>query len=249
MEKKDKSTKDINKNLTVNPVKDETVLQKGIGIMAQMEQVDINTDIPTMPPPTDEIKFYGRFPGMHNVAHNPNLSSNSTEKSDFEGIIIWAKSPEFIPFQATPNSAGYDVMFDIEAFDMSLAKNCYRRGSCIIIGPGGRGLFPCGFRIILRESMEAQIRPRSGRALIEGLGMVNSVGTIDSDYRGVVGCILMNYSDGDIIICDKEKIGQMILAPFMVASSFKILELSAFMEDSPSDRGEGGFGHTGNTNE
>ena len=167
----------------------------------------------------------------------------------FEGqpFVLWLKDLKFKPTKSTPDAVGYDVFFDSAGFDMGNARNCYRRGSGIVIEPGGRGLFPCGFRIILTSGFEAQIRARSGRALKEGLTMLNGIGTIDPDYRGIVGAILSNFSDNPIIIADGDKIAQMVITRYEDNIDFSINDdIDSFLAISPSDRGEGGYGHTGN---
>lgn len=172
------------------------------------------------------------------------LQIKSIEKQFF---TLWLKDLKFKPTKSTPDAVGYDIFFDSASFDMGNARNCYRRGSGVVIEPGGRGLFPCGFRIILTPGYEAQIRARSGRALKEGLTMLNGVGTIDPDYRGIVGAILANFSDSPIIIADGDKIAQMVITKYEDHIDFKIdNDIDSFLSIAPSDRGEGGYGHTGN---
>ena len=109
----------------------------------------------------------------------------------------------------------------------------------ISIPPLGRVKIPTGLRIELPEGYEAQIRPRSGLALKHALTVLNSPGTIDSDYRGDIGIILINLSAQDVIIKDGERIAQLVVAPVCRA---RIEEAQSLM---PSPRGDGGFGSTG----
>jgi dUTP pyrophosphatase len=107
------------------------------------------------------------------------------------------------------------------------------------LAAGERRLVPTGIAIELPEGYEAQVRPRSGLALRHGIGMVNSPGTIDADYRGMIGLILVNLGQEPFVIEPLSRIGQLVVAPVVRAE----LELSA--ELSPSDRGAGGYGSTG----
>jgi dUTP pyrophosphatase len=109
----------------------------------------------------------------------------------------------------------------------------------LVLPPGERASVSTGIRIAVPPGYEAQIRPRSGLAVRHGLGMVNSPGTIDSDFRGVVRLILINHGSEPIILHRGERIGQMIVCP-VVRVEWKEV---ATLDDTA--RGEGGFGHTG----
>jgi dUTP pyrophosphatase len=109
----------------------------------------------------------------------------------------------------------------------------------VTLRPGERRLIPTGLRIALPEGYEAQVRPRSGLALRHGIGMVNSPGTIDADYRGPVQVILINLGQEPFTVRRGERIAQMIVAPVL---RVEWDEVAALPE---SDRGDGGFGHTG----
>ena len=102
-----------------------------------------------------------------------------------------------------------------------------------------RKLIPTGLHIALPEGYEAQVRPRSGLALKHGLTVLNSPGTIDSDYRGEVMVLLINLSDTDFIVNDGERIAQMVIAKHEQGEWIKVEELDE------TERGEGGYGHTG----
>jgi len=100
-------------------------------------------------------------------------------------------------------------------------------------------LVPTGFAVAIPNGHEGQVRPRSGRALREGLGLVNSPGTIDADYRGEVGVIAINWGQDDLIIHRGDRIAQLVVAPVVRMAVTEVDQLSA------TERGTGGFGHTG----
>ncbi|MFA4857820.1 MAG: dUTP diphosphatase [Candidatus Margulisiibacteriota bacterium] len=108
-----------------------------------------------------------------------------------------------------------------------------------IIGPGAWKLVPTGLAIALPEGYEAQVRPRSGLALKQGVSVLNTPGTVDADYRGEVGVILMNHSKNDLIIRRGDRIAQMIINKIEKITFEEVAELPE------SERGTGGFGHTG----
>ena len=108
----------------------------------------------------------------------------------------------------------------------------------LVIEPGQRRLVPCGFAIAVPRGYEAQIRPRSGLALKHGLSIPNAPGTIDSDYRGEVGVILINLGDEAVRIEPGQRIAQLVICPVVRAV---LAEVEA-LEDT--ERGPGGFGHT-----
>lgn len=128
-----------------------------------------------------------------------------------------------LPEYATPASAGVDL----------------RASDGCVIPPGGRALVPTGLRIALPEGYEAQVRPRSGLALRHGVTLPNSPGTIDADYRGEIGVILMNLGQEPFIVEPGDRIAQMVVAPVARVAWSEAEELDA------TERGEGGFGSTG----
>ena len=130
-----------------------------------------------------------------------------------------------LPTYATSQSAGMDLQAAIHS-PLQLRK-------------GHRALIPTGLSIALPEGYEAQIRPRSGLALKNGVTVLNSPGTIDADYRGEIGVILINHGEDDFTITRGMRIAQMIIAPHSTA----IFEVSH--ELSSTERGAGGFGSTG----
>ena len=109
----------------------------------------------------------------------------------------------------------------------------------LVIEPGSRELVPTGLAIELPEGFEAQIRPRSGLALKKGVTLVNTPGTIDADYRGEIGVIVINHGSEPFEIVRGDRIAQMIVAPVVQARLVEVDDLSS------SDRGAGGFGSTG----
>ena len=132
-----------------------------------------------------------------------------------------------LPSYETTGSAGMDL------------RAAVPEGEPLTLAPGGRALVPTGFSIALPEGYEAQVRPRSGLALKQGVTCLNSPGTIDSDYRGEVGVILINHGAEPFVIRRGERIAQMIVSP-VVQSSW--LEVETLDETA---RGAGGFGSTG----
>lgn len=140
-------------------------------------------------------------------------------------VKIINKGHQQLPAYATPQSAGMDLRANIDA--------------TITLKPMERKLIPTGLFMALPEGYEAQVRPRSGLALKHGITVLNSPGTIDADYRGEVGVILVNLSQEDFIINDGERIAQMVIARHETAD-FEQVEV---LDDT--ERGEGGYGHTG----
>lgn len=130
-----------------------------------------------------------------------------------------------LPAYATPQSAGMDLRANID--------------EPITLKPLQRALVPTGLRIALPKGYEAQVRPRSGLALKHGITVLNTPGTIDADYRGEVMVLLVNFSDTDFVVNDGERIAQMVIAKHEVADLIVVTELDQ------TERGEGGYGHTG----
>jgi len=125
----------------------------------------------------------------------------------------------------TSHSAGMDLYAD-------LAED-------IVLLPGRRALVPTGVALALPDGFEAQIRPRSGLALKHGIALVNSPGTIDSDYRGEIGVIMINHGTEPFAVKPGERVAQMIIARFARVEWQEVAELEI------TSRGAGGFGHTG----
>lgn len=130
-----------------------------------------------------------------------------------------------VPFYETAGSAGMDLKAVLD--------------EPVTIGPGKRMLIPTGLFIELPAGYEAQIRARSGLAIKKGIGLVNGIGTIDSDYRGEIKVILINWGDEDFVIENGDRIAQMVIA------KYERIEWEVADELSETERGSGGFGHTG----
>jgi dUTP pyrophosphatase len=140
-------------------------------------------------------------------------------------VQIINKSKHSLPQYATSSSAGMDLRANLD--------------NPIVLKPLQRCLVPTGLYIALPEGFEAQIRPRSGLALKKGITLLNTPGTIDADYRGEIGVIVINLSAEDFIIEDGERIAQMVIARYEQAEWQEV----EVLEDT--ERGSGGFGHTG----
>ena len=108
-----------------------------------------------------------------------------------------------------------------------------------VIKPGERALVPTGLAFAIPEGFEVQVRPRSGLAIKHGISLVNSPGTIDADYRGEVAIIIINHGQKDFTIQHGDRVAQIVVAPVCQAQIQVVSELSE------TDRGKGGFGHTG----
>ena len=140
-------------------------------------------------------------------------------------VQIINKSKHSLPQYATSSSAGMDLRANLD--------------NPIVLKPLQRCLVPTGLYISLPEGFEAQIRPRSGLALKKGITLLNTPGTIDADYRGEIGVIVINLSAEDFIIEDGERIAQMVIARYEQAEWQEV----EVLEDT--ERGARGFGHTG----
>lgn len=140
-------------------------------------------------------------------------------------IKIINKSNNPLPEYATPNSAGLDLRAHLE--------------TAVHLKPGERKLIPTGLFLELAEGFEAQIRPRSGLALKQGLTVLNTPGTIDADYRGEIGVVLINHGFEPAKIENGDRIAQMVITKY---ERVKWENAEVLAESS---RGEGGFGHSG----
>lgn len=140
-------------------------------------------------------------------------------------IKIVNRSHHALPQYATALSAGLDLRANLE--------------EDITLQPMERRLVPTGLSIALPEGYEAQVRPRSGLALKHGITLLNTPGTIDADYRGEIGVIMVNLSDTPFNIADGDRIAQLVIARYEQA------EWEAVETLDSTERGDGGFGHTG----
>jgi len=130
-----------------------------------------------------------------------------------------------MPQYMTEGSSGMDLY-------ASLAQD-------VTVIPGERKLIPTGISVAIPEGLEGQIRPRSGLAIQKGIGIVNGPGTIDADYRGEVGVLLINFGKEPFTICNGDRIAQMVISPVYRVTLEEVDDLP------PTRRQGGGFGHTG----
>ncbi|WP_308264704.1 dUTP diphosphatase [Prevotella sp.] len=140
-------------------------------------------------------------------------------------IKIVNRGSQQLPAYATPESAGMDLRANIT--------------EPIVLHPLERRIIPTGLYIALPPGYEAQVRPRSGLALKHGITVLNSPGTIDSDYRGELGVLLVNLSNEDFTVEAGERIAQMVIARHEQGEFVEVEELD------DTERGAGGYGHTG----
>ena len=140
-------------------------------------------------------------------------------------VKVINKGHQPLPAYATSQSAGMDLRANID--------------ESIVLHPMERRLVPTGLHIALPQGFEAQIRPRSGLALKHGITVLNTPGTIDADYRGELMVLLINFSDTDFVINDGERIAQMVVA------RHEQIEVQLVDELDDTERGAGGYGHTG----
>ena len=140
-------------------------------------------------------------------------------------VKVVNKGRQPLPQYATPQSAGMDLRANLD--------------EPITLNPMERRLIPTGLYIALPEGYEAQVRPRSGLALKKGITVLNSPGTIDADYRGEVGVLLVNLSQEPFVVNAGERIAQMVIARH---EQGEFVEVDVLDE---TERGAGGYGHTG----
>lgn len=140
-------------------------------------------------------------------------------------IQLINKGHQPLPTYATPQSAGMDLRANID--------------KAIVLHPMERCLVPTGLYMALPVGFEAQVRPRSGLALKHGITVLNTPGTIDADYRGEIMVLLVNFSKEDFVVNDGERIAQMVIARHEQGEFVEVEELDE------TERGTGGYGHTG----
>lgn len=154
------------------------------------------------------------------------LNSQNVNKFDKTmKVKIINKSHHLLPAYATEQSAGLDIRANID--------------TPIELKPLQRCLVPTGLYMALPKGYEAQVRPRSGLAIKKGIGVLNSPGTIDADYRGEICVILINLSSENFIIEDGERVAQLVISKFEQTQWDEVEVLDE------TERGDGGFGHTG----
>jgi dUTP pyrophosphatase len=153
------------------------------------------------------------------------MGINKDESSTMIKINIINKGKQPLPTYATAQSAGMDLRANTE--------------ETFVLKPLERRLVPTGLYMALPEGYEAQVRPRSGLALKHGITVLNTPGTIDADYRGEIGVILVNLSNEPFEVQPGERIAQMVIAKHEQADLIEVDELDE------TERGAGGYGHTG----
>lgn len=160
------------------------------------------------------------------------VHKNGWEKISMNDVVVSIKKlhPDAqIPRYMSPLAAGLDL--------------CAVLQQAVSLTPGQRCLIPTGLAMALPEGYEAQIRPRSGLALRDGITLVNSPGTIDADYRGEVKIIVINHGQKNVVIEHGERIAQMVIAPVVQVELKQVESLDV------TQRNSGGFGHTGREGE
>ena len=133
--------------------------------------------------------------------------------------------PPLLPQYMTVGASGMDLFASLEEE--------------VTLRPGERKLIPTGVAVAIPTGFEGQVRPRSGLAIQKGIGIVNGPGTIDSDYRGEIGVVLINFGKEPVTIRDGDRIAQLVISQVFRATWEEVNDLS------PTQRQEGGFGHTG----
>jgi dUTP pyrophosphatase len=142
-----------------------------------------------------------------------------------QAISVINRSKHDLPQYETSHSAGMDIRANID--------------SPVVLAPMQRALIKTGLFVELPKCFEMQVRPRSGLAYKKGITVLNSPGTIDADYRGEVGVLLVNLSDTEFVVHDGERIAQIVIAQYQQAD-WKVQEIL-----TETERGQGGFGSTG----
>ncbi len=151
--------------------------------------------------------------------------SHSTDLTEIVEIAVLSHDESCLPFYASQGAAGADVKAYLK--------------EPITLAPGTSCLIPTGLRVAIPQGYEIQVRPRSGLALKNQVTVLNTPGTIDSDYRGEVGIILINHGKLDFIVTPGMRIAQLVVAPVVLGNFIIAHELTE------TQRGAGGFGHTG----
>lgn len=163
------------------------------------------------------------------ATNDTNVSNDSYDSKQnplpMTEIKIVNRGHQPLPAYATAQSAGMDLRANLDA--------------PVVLRPLQRAMIKTGLHIALPEGYEAQVRPRSGLAFKHGVTVINSPGTIDADYRGEIGVLLVNLGSEDFMVNDGERIAQMVVA------RHEKVEFTLVETLDETERGEGGFGHTG----
>lgn len=156
------------------------------------------------------------------------MSSQLELPTDAVVCPLFCEEASLLPHYATEGAAGADLRAALK--------------EPLLLAPGQYALIPTGLKIALPRGLEAQVRPRSGLAFKHGVTVLNAPGTIDADYRGEIGVILINHGSSPFLIEPGMRIAQLVVAP-VVRVSFERSSQAELLETT--QRGEGGFGHTG----
>lgn len=164
-------------------------------------------------------------------------------------VKVFNESKNELPKYESLSAAGLDVRADFSRATKTADFKIYGNGvfyfktePYLILGPGSRVLIPTGLYVAIPEGYEIQVRPRSGWALKKGITILNTPGTIDADYRGEIGVILLNAGDAPVMINDGDRIGQLVLNK-VETINWKSVDSTGALGDT--ERGDGGFGHGG----
>ncbi|HEX4823126.1 MAG TPA: dUTP diphosphatase [Candidatus Polarisedimenticolaceae bacterium] len=151
-----------------------------------------------------------------------------TDEAAEVGVLLLPHGRDLpLPARASGHAAGFDLRACVDG--------------AVTIAPGGRALVPTGIAVALPPGFEGQVRPRSGLALKAGVTLLNTPGTIDADYRGEIGVIVVNHGDAPFTVSRGERIAQLVIHRL---PTVRLVAVDALPE---SARGAGGFGHTGTT--
>lgn len=179
---------------------------------------------------------------IHEEVDTLPMPPKATKKSKVQAVPVKIinKSTNEIPQYATPDSAGVDVCaYCIDDKFMGHAADWDEKSQCVRIFSGGRALIHTGLYLEIPKGYECQVRPRSGLALKQGITVLNTPGTIDADYRGEVGIILVNLSNECFEVKTGDRIAQLVF------NKVEHVEFEVTDQLEETERGEGGFGHTG----
>lgn len=160
-------------------------------------------------------------------------------------LKVYNSSPFELPSYKTIMSAGMDVRANLSnVYDLKIQGDfsCDDEKQTLTLKPLSRAIIPTGLHIAIPEGYEVQLRPRSGLAIKDGITLLNTPGTIDADYRGEIGVIIANISNKDVVISHEDRIAQLVIKE---QPQIEWDEVSSLDDLGNTDRGNGGFGHTG----
>lgn len=162
---------------------------------------------------------------------------------DPNAIYLCNLSENSDPEYSTLGAAGMDLRAVVNDNSSFVVCKGFKENGKLTIYPGGRALVATGLYMALPLGLEAQVRPRSGLALKKGITVLNSPGTIDADYRGEIGVILINHGEEDFVVETGDRIAQLVITAY--AKVMRFAKVNRVEELPTSERMAGGFGHTG----